>query len=214
MSVWSLNEVEALARKAARGAGMTWGVAEDAGKATRWLEAAALPGAKMLAGLLTAQDGTEWGQLCPDPCQKPWRANGGMLCPIATGILLSDLAHRWVEGEILETGAIRAPLFLLPFIVSVADGTGSALSLSWEGAAMRRADGKTHVHETTKGALVASRTSAVRLEPAPAAFGQRITRAWRAEISAETAATLGRYAKRLYAPETPERRAAGAGADR
>ncbi len=52
---WSLNEIEGLARKAARGSGLSWGLAEEAGKATRWLCAAGLPGADALAGLLTAQ---------------------------------------------------------------------------------------------------------------------------------------------------------------
>ncbi|MEL7259121.1 MAG: DUF3726 domain-containing protein, partial [Pseudomonadota bacterium] len=41
---WSLNEVESLARKAARGAGYSWGLAEEAGKATRWTCAAGWPG--------------------------------------------------------------------------------------------------------------------------------------------------------------------------
>ncbi|NND22495.1 MAG: DUF3726 domain-containing protein, partial [Silicimonas sp.] len=34
---YSLNEVEATAKKAARGAGYPWGLAEEAAKATRWL---------------------------------------------------------------------------------------------------------------------------------------------------------------------------------
>ncbi|MFV0473400.1 MAG: DUF3726 domain-containing protein, partial [Pikeienuella sp.] len=33
----SLNEVETLTLKAARGAGLSWGEAEDAALATRWL---------------------------------------------------------------------------------------------------------------------------------------------------------------------------------
>ena len=46
---WSLNEIETLSRKAARGAGLSWGLAEEAGKATRWLAAAGLPGPQVLA---------------------------------------------------------------------------------------------------------------------------------------------------------------------
>ena len=33
----SMNEVESMAKTAARGAGYSWGLAEEAGKATRWL---------------------------------------------------------------------------------------------------------------------------------------------------------------------------------
>ena len=46
---WSLNELDAMARKAARGAGYSWGLAEEAGRATRWLAAAGLPGPMCLA---------------------------------------------------------------------------------------------------------------------------------------------------------------------
>ena len=36
---WSLNELEAETRKAIRGAGLSWGLSEDGGKAVRWLAA-------------------------------------------------------------------------------------------------------------------------------------------------------------------------------
>jgi hypothetical protein len=32
----SLNEIEAMAKRAVRGAGLAWGLAEEAGKALRW----------------------------------------------------------------------------------------------------------------------------------------------------------------------------------
>lgn len=48
----SLNEAEALAAKAARGAGLSWGEAEDLGRAARWLAASGLDWATPLLGLL------------------------------------------------------------------------------------------------------------------------------------------------------------------
>ena len=56
---WSLNEIEALAKKAARGSGCSWGVAEDAGRAVRWLEARGLPGAEALGTLLRGSKPSE-----------------------------------------------------------------------------------------------------------------------------------------------------------
>ena len=41
---FSLNEIEAIGKRAARGAGLPWGLAEEAGKAARWLTARGLPG--------------------------------------------------------------------------------------------------------------------------------------------------------------------------
>ena len=40
----SLNEVESLAKKAARGTGYPWGLAEEAAKASRWLAARGVDG--------------------------------------------------------------------------------------------------------------------------------------------------------------------------
>ncbi len=54
----SLNEVEVLAQKAARGAGLAWGVAEDTGRAAAWIAARIGPWAAELLALLHVQDST------------------------------------------------------------------------------------------------------------------------------------------------------------
>ena len=56
---WSLGEIRALAIKAARGAGMPWGMAEEAGFASHWLLQQGLPGTELLATLLTLHDKTD-----------------------------------------------------------------------------------------------------------------------------------------------------------
>lgn len=50
----SLGEVEALCKKAARGAGLPWGLAEEAGFAARWLSAHGFDGAGLLLADLEA----------------------------------------------------------------------------------------------------------------------------------------------------------------
>lgn len=52
--VLSLNEAETLATKAARGAGLSWGEAEDLGRGARWLGARGLDWAGPLLGLLNS----------------------------------------------------------------------------------------------------------------------------------------------------------------
>ncbi len=49
---YSLGEVEAAARKAARGRGFDWGTAAEAGRAARWLEARGMDGCAALARYL------------------------------------------------------------------------------------------------------------------------------------------------------------------
>ena len=60
---WSLGETGALALKAARGAGMTWGLAEEASEAVVWLQARGLPGVSALCRYLSwyqLQNGQEY----------------------------------------------------------------------------------------------------------------------------------------------------------
>ena len=54
---WSLGEVGALAVKAARGAGMPWGLADETGFAVKWLQARSLPGVTALCRYLSRYDG-------------------------------------------------------------------------------------------------------------------------------------------------------------
>ncbi len=61
--ICSLNEIEALARKAARGGGMSWGLAEEAGKAVRWLSDNGFPGPWLLSKLLLQNDGKPYSEL-------------------------------------------------------------------------------------------------------------------------------------------------------
>ncbi len=76
----SLNEIDAMARKAARGAGYAWGLAEEAGRAVRWLEARGLPG---LAALLRHLE----------------RGAPNETSPLLAGATLSDRARAIGRGE-------------------------------------------------------------------------------------------------------------------
>ena len=91
---WSLGEIEALAIKAARGAGWPWGLAEEAGWAVRWLEARGLPGVQTLADCLS--DGSDSDT-------------------IARGAYLRDQGHIEVP-EVLNR--VAHPLLLLAFLGS------------------------------------------------------------------------------------------------
>ncbi|HAG24232.1 MAG TPA: DUF3726 domain-containing protein, partial [Alphaproteobacteria bacterium] len=49
---WSLGETAALALKAARGAGMSWGLAEETAASVVWLHSRGLPGISALCSYL------------------------------------------------------------------------------------------------------------------------------------------------------------------
>ncbi len=206
MIALSLGEAEALARKAARGTGRSWGMAEEFGRAVRWLEGAGCPAMALGAELLARTDG-----LAHAPVQG---ADGGLvhpgtdpLCPIALGAALSDLRSAVGAGRI---GPVLAPLLVVPHLAHLA-GTGArAWCLTWP---------ETEVWVTPGGAVL-SMTGARLIDPlAPmvtwatgtAPKGAPLARRDRAHCPLGVFDQLNQLAARTYAPETEARRRSGAG---
>lgn len=209
---WSLNEIESLAKKAARGAGLEWGLAEEAGKATRWLCAAGWPGADLLAQLLTRNDGVAHDDIRPQSTTGTWQARGGLLCPLVAGAALSDLAESWANGETAHLGPTAFPLLLVPYMAWAADRTGAVLVLDYDGVRITRGGGETAVDLATDSALTAQSAPSVTLGPVDKITGAPLKRAYRGEIGQQATQTLLAFAQRTYAPETEQSRLAGAGA--
>ncbi|WP_420395285.1 DUF3726 domain-containing protein [Nioella sp.] len=203
---WSLNEIEALSRKAARGAGYSWGLAEEAGRAVRWLEARGLPGAQALADHLKQMDGQDLGTFTPDA--ESWTAPCGTACPILAGTMLADgLAGQRTDP--LSLADLGTPLLLLPFLAWMAEARGQPVGLSQDGGTVTLAADGTLSGST--GAIgTGSSTVTVELDPQPA--GQPVSEGLRSDCTAETVAALNAFAHRTYAPATEESRLAGAGA--
>ncbi|MEM7236886.1 MAG: DUF3726 domain-containing protein [Pseudomonadota bacterium] len=109
----SLSEIDALGRKAMRGAGASWGLAEEAGKAVRWLVARSHPGADALARLLE-----NWpGQEVAGSSGTGWSGPTGRLCPIRAGTVIQDHAGL-VGDQPVRLNRIIEPLLLQPFAVA------------------------------------------------------------------------------------------------
>ena len=209
---WSLNEIEALSRKAARGGGMDWGLAEETGKAVRWLCAAGWPGAETLAALLLAQDGVTWDAVRPRTDTEPWAARDGLLCPSAAGAALTDRARDLADGRTITMAATARPLLLVPYTAWAADIAGRPLFIRWPGVTVTCGGDGVFADIADPAALTASRTETLAIGPADHATGQPLPRAHRGTLPAGTVDTLTAFAHRTYAPGTPESRASGAGA--
>lgn len=89
---WSLAEIDAQCRKAARGLGCPWGMAEEAGKAARQLAAHGLPGPEALATMLGARTAC---------C-----CTSGARCDLRIGVEAADQGTRPGEGASILTRAI------------------------------------------------------------------------------------------------------------
>ena len=127
---WSLNEVTALARKAGRGAGQSWGIAEETGSVVNWLTARGVPAPAMLGRLLGRQDGVAYGSLAPRITGDDW-ANDGWLCPIVTGAALSDRVA--MIGQQIVFHNLAQPLLIAPAVASVALLRRTVVGLDWDG---------------------------------------------------------------------------------
>lgn len=198
---WSLVEIRSLSVKAARGAGYSWGMAEEAGNAVRWLQARKLPGVAALADYLM------W-RLRPDNATLTalaWRdapLSDECFCPVELGVALMDaeqVPHRSLR--------ISHPMLLVPFLAM----TGQSGELVWEGVLVRFSKGLIDVEGST-GAFLAdecacSFQTTLALELVQRDFNTRVP-----DSEHSSVAVLASFAHKTYAPATEESRLAGAGA--
>ncbi|MCI2398512.1 DUF3726 domain-containing protein [Aliiroseovarius subalbicans] len=202
--ILSLNEVEAMAKKAARGAGYSWGMAEEAGRATRWLCAQSQPGGAALAALLTRLDPVDMDARAPRSLDD-WGAGDAPMCPLLAGASFCDAVTLLPDAP-LTMRAVAQPLLLLPFLAQAARQGDTAFSLTFDGV-MATTDGQGLDISGNPDAetvdVVITRSSVT----CPDTSGTR------AEIDAGDWDTLGRFAHRTYAPATEASRRLGAGTD-
>lgn len=211
--ICSLNEIEALSRKAARGSGLSWGLAEETGKAVRWLSDNGLPGPRVLVELLCLNDGVSHADVAPRCENGVWTARNGALSPIVAGALICDRAEELMTGEGLRLEDIAAPLLLAPFVSAASRAAGLALALEWPGVVLSFDRGAVAV-EGDEAALLAGRAKSVILTTGV----RHATRSARGrdgrDVAPQTTRLLESFAQRTYAPATELSRAgAGAGRD-
>jgi hypothetical protein len=136
----SRNETESLCQKAARGAGLSWGLAEEAGFATRWLAARGIDGTVPLLSLLNGKIGQGAGHGAPKPTAGHWQSpDGSPLCPIRSGAALVDHAALtggpFSQDTLLDP--VETPLLLLPFLARAAQICRRSLTIGWQGGHLR-----------------------------------------------------------------------------
>ena len=197
---WSLGETAALATKAARGAGMPWGLAEETGWAVSWLQARSLPGLAALCQYLKCLSNgtvTRW----------PNRPTGGIFyCPVALGTA-------YLDGALpidLTIDNVREPLLLLPFIAKRNDDQPMQVDFSDMYICLSTNGIFNPDHDTSLLINHAKCTIKNAINPpaiTPYEFVSRVPSYFFGYVTA-----LDEFAKKTYAPATEESRLAGAGA--
>ena len=201
---WSLGEIAALATKAARGSGMDWGLADEAGYAVKWLQRRQLPGVAALCRYLSWRQAGEI-TIWPDDT-----ARDGHYCPIATGAAYGD----GVFGDDVQFARVRTPLLLIPFISLRAANTPVCLSM--ENAVFVLTQDKLGFSKNDTAILMdssACQIYAASDDELPAMITMANDAIPRVPVTASACITvLNSFAKNTYAPATESSRLAGAGA--
>ena len=130
---WSLNELDVETKKAIRGAGLSWGLAEEGGKAVRWLAAHGVDPLPALADVLERHDRRERiTSAFKMPETGRWTADVP-ICPIALGVDTLRSCRSAGDGSAFVAGPVARPLLLAPFVAAAARILGRPLQLEADG---------------------------------------------------------------------------------
>lgn len=231
----SINEVAALAKKAAKGAGYSWSMADEASFATAWLCRNGIDGASALAQHLDIINERNADTLKLNSLDAPWCGGPHGLCSVSAGAALSDSANEFsansseISGELMQ---VVSPVLLLPFIAyachqvakqhlsqpkSASDDMCEALVNCelFNAKLMANAQGSwVSTFQITSNTFAGPSTTAYtiqlkradKLNTAPSQTEHRVN------IASDVLKTLNDYAARTYAPATDASRdGAGAG---
>ena len=202
----SLNEVEGLVLKACRGAGTSWGIAEDAAQAARWLATRNIDWDRSLLEVLRHQPTLSRPTLVGSALEP---VRSGLLCPLHVGAAVSDLAGLHPR---LAIGPALEPIWLLPFAYRHARPSRQVV-VSWtDGSARLAPDSDAcdsliavrHLIPQPMTVTVVEAAAWATASPAPSAKGVTVDpEVWRA---------LDSLAAKTYVPASLQSRLAGAGA--
>jgi len=206
----TLAEVESYLRKAAQAVGLDWGIAEEAGKAARWLAAFGLPGPECMLIHLLGLRGLDYRLFVPDVNAKPWKSKDGLLCPIITGAAIADRCAQLLEGKKIELGQTDYPLLLAATIGQAARCHKTVFSTSWASVRVSCFENGLSI-EGSQNDLILRQAEKVTICQEKLTTPQQLpsTRAY--PIDKDIFKRIDTLAFQTYAPATEESRA-GAGA--
>jgi hypothetical protein len=197
---WSLNELDLMVRRATRGVGLNWGVAEEAGKATRWLCSFGFDGTRLL---LNEFDEVFKKSALINVSNQVWTGQSSLLMGIALIDRVGFNLPNRIEG-------LKNPLFLTPFVAQRAQAEKRRLTLDWtQGAISITPSGRVSV----QGDLwTYGRIHLIASDQNEAIIGHEKYYQYRASLTQDTLDYLKQLAQRTYVPDTLSNKATDAGA--
>lgn len=181
---WSIGEIAALSVKAARGAGLSWGVAAEAGRAVRVLSENGLPGAEVLVEDLAA----------PEPGRT-----------LVVGCRIAGPADVAAVGS--EPGSLT-PLLLLPFLrANLAGDKGWMVRAADGDELFKVCAGGVRLFMQDISGMPGLQISESTADMSTTTLATRVAR-----VDPEALRFLNALAAKIYAPPSEISRAKGAGA--
>jgi len=218
VSDYSLNESAYRAKLAVRGVGYSWGLAEDAGRALYWLSERGLDGFTALVSVISDIDSNLLG--APRELSGKWNCEHAGLCPLITGMCVSDCASRLCASRLTDRQTIHIsdiayPVLTLPFMADAALAYNCELMFNSTefkavvGSNALLLHGDSNVVLTSEASFACGNNAN---EFSDLSFVSITQREPRVNIDAAVWHKLGEYAHRTYAPATDQSRMLGAGA--
>lgn len=208
----SLNEIDASTKKAARGAGLSWGLAEEAGKAVRWLAGCDLPSIELIAPLLEQVTGKKAEDISPVIQPEHWLAKANVLCPITTGAILSDNVELISKSNGLIIDGLSYPLLLLPFLAGVKQSL-EYFEISWPGfKAKILNDELQRVAIEPESLLLARQNVKIKRVSEFISYEPYTPQSFSTSVDSQLWQKLQDFSMKTYVPATLESRNRGAGA--
>ena len=208
----SLNEVEQVSRKAAKGCGLPWGIADEAGKAVRWLHALKLNGCGSLMRLMAELDHCHLPDYSPYCDQGVWQAPSGVLSPLLVGPGLCDRLL-YLDSTNFKTGKIARPLLLAGFIGQATLTINQSVQIGWHDM---------NLYLWCGGLAVSGRSESLDSEWAdniccrqaslPDELELKLSTSGETDVNPDDWQILENYAHMSYVEATAESRISGAGA--
>lgn len=206
----TLVEIEGYFRKVARATGLHWGIAEEAGKAARWLAAFNLPGPELMLAHLQAIEGKDYAGYKPDISGDTWQADNEFMCPIITGAAIADRVRKLLDGETIRLGGVAYPILLAATIGQASRCHNMIITTSWAGVKLSCYGNGIRIDGNRDDLLLAN-VDAVSCTQTFDSTPEQLPSTMAYAIDSDVWEVVDQLAFRTYAPATEASRA-GAGA--
>ena len=121
----TLREIDTTSKRATRGAGFSWGIAEEVGKNMRLLELYGLPGIKNLNKFLKDYKESQYQKITLITDTN--NANKHPFCPIILGTNFIDQVNLLNKKNKIQISNVAFPILFLPFVSRASEILGKRI---------------------------------------------------------------------------------------